>query len=138
MTQSASDTEPAADAPPAPDGVEVQDAALSEVPQRRNHQGAGKIDLLLETTVNVSATLGSVKMPIGELLRMGTGSVVPLDREAGRPVDLLLNGIPFAKGHLVIVQDRLGVRLTEVETPSDDDEPAADASGGNGAPADGG
>lgn len=126
MTQSATDAETAADAHDA-DAVEVQDATLNEVPIRRNNQGTGKIDLLLETTVNVSATLGSTKMPIGKLLRMGTGSVVPLDREAGQPVDLLLNGIPFAKGHLVVVQDRLAVRLTEVEIPGNtDDEPPAD------------
>jgi len=125
MTQSATDAEPAADAQ---EGVEVQDVTLNEVPERRNNQGTGKIDLLLETTVEVSATLGSVKMPIGELLRMGTGSVVSLDREAGRPVDLLLNGIPFAKGHLVVVDNRLGIRLTEIESPGeDDDEPPADA-----------
>ena len=126
MTQSATDAETAADAHDA-DAVEVQDATLNEVPIRRNNQGTGKIDLLLETTVNVSATLGSTKMPIGKLLRMGTGSVVPLDREAGQPVDLLLNGIPFAKGHLVVVQDRLAVRLTEVEIPGNtDDEPPED------------
>jgi len=129
MTQSATHAEPAADAAgEAADAVAVQDAALNEVPERRNTQGTGKIDLLLETTVDVSATLGSVKMPIGELLRMGAGSVVPLDREAGRPVDLLLNGIPFAKGHLVVVGDRLGVRLTEVESVGEaDDAPAGEA-----------
>lgn len=121
MTQSATDAEPAADAQ---EDVEVQDVTLNEVPERRTTQGTGKIDLLLETTVEVSATLGSVKMPIGELLRMGTGSVVSLDREAGRPVDLLLNGIPFAKGHLVVVDNRLGIRLTEVETPGEDDDEA--------------
>lgn len=136
MTQSATETEaPAAEAP---DTVEVQDAHLDEAPPRRNNQGSGKIDLLLETTVDVSAVLGSVCMPIGELLRMGTGSVLPLNREAGEPVDLLLNGIPFAKGHLVVVENRLGVRLTEVETPGDvEDGPPTDAAAGNGGPSDG-
>jgi len=111
----------------APNAVEVRDARLQQVPERRNHQGTGKIDLLLETTVEVSAVLGTARMAIGELLRMGTGSVLALDREAGQPVDLLLNGIPFAKGHLVVVDNRLGIRLTEVETPGDDaDEAEAD------------
>ncbi len=132
MTQTTAETE-------APDAVEVQDAVLNEVPQRRNHQGTGKIDLLLETSVDVSAVLGSVRMPIGELLRMGTGSVLTLDREAGQPVDLLLNGIPFAKGHLVVVGDRLGIRLTEVETPDDGDEEAeADGGGASAHASDGG
>jgi flagellar motor switch protein FliN/FliY len=138
MTPSATQTPPAE----APDTVEVQDVRLDETPQRRNNHGAGKIDLLLETTVEVSAILGSVRMPIGELLRMGTGSVLPLNREAGEPIDLHLNGIPFAKGHLVVVGERLGVRLTEVETPGDGDDAAAaeaaDPSDGNGEAAAGG
>jgi len=116
MTQAPTDTAEA------PDAVDVQDARLNEVPERRNRQGTGKIDLLLETTVDVSAVLGTARMAIGELLRMGTGSVLALDREAGQPVDLLLNGIPFAKGHLVVVDNRLGIRLTEVESPDDEDD----------------
>ncbi|MFO8014492.1 MAG: flagellar motor switch protein FliN [Phycisphaerae bacterium] len=141
MTQSA--TEPAAPAAEAaaadaPDTVEVQDARLAEAPPRRNDRGSGKIDLLLETSVDVSAVLGTIRMPIGELLRMGTGSVLPLNREAGEPVDLLLNGVPFAKGHLVVVENRLGVRLTEVETPGDADaDPPAEAANGNGEASDG-
>ena len=132
MTQTTAETE-------APDAVEVQDAVLNEMPQRRNHQGTGKIDLLLETSVDVSAVLGSARMPIGELLRMGTGSVLTLDREAGQPVDLLLNGIPFAKGHLVVVGDRLGIRRTEVESPDNDDEEAeVDAGGASAGASDGG
>ncbi len=109
--------------------VEVQDARLDEVSPRQNSRGAGKIDLLLDTTVEVSAVLGSTRMPIGELLRMGVGSVIGLDREAGQPVDLLLNGVAFAKGHLVVVEDRMAVRLTEVETPTDeaDDDLGAEA-----------
>jgi flagellar motor switch protein FliN/FliY len=113
----------------AADAVEVRDAALDEVPRRRNSQGAGKIDLLLDTTVEVTATLGSVRMAVGKLLQMGVGSVILLDREAGLPIDVLLNGIPFAKGHLVVVQDRLAVRLTEVEVP-EDEEPETDAPDG--------
>jgi len=116
MTQtSATDaTDPAAEPKDEPE-VEVRDASLHEVPPYQNDQGTGKIDLLLETTVEVSATLGSVQMPIGELLRMGTGSVIQLDRELGEPVDVLLGGIPFAKGHLVVVENRLAIRLTEVK-----------------------
>jgi len=124
MTQT-STTEPAVEPQSEPE-VDVQEAPLREVTPHQNDQGTGKIDLLLETTVEVSATLGSVQMPIGELLRMGTGSVILLDREVGAPVDVLLGGIPFAKGHLVVVENRLAVRLTEVEavTPEGPDEAA--------------
>jgi len=107
------------------ESVEVREAQLAEMPPQQNNQGTGKLDLLLETTVEVTAVLGSAHMPIGKLLRMGTGSVIPLDREVGRPVDLLLNGVPFARGHLVVVDGRVGIRLTEVETPTEDDDEAA-------------
>jgi len=112
--------------------VEVQDARLDELPPHRNNQGIGKIDLLLDTTVEVSAVLGSARMPIGELLRMGTGSVIPLDREAGQPVDLLLNGILFAKGHLVVVGERMAIRLTEVQVPDDEADGDSGAETGDG------
>jgi len=118
MTQT-STTDPAA-APQDAAEVDVQEAPLPEVHHQQNDQGTGKMDLLLDTTVEVSATLGSVQMPIGELLRMGTGSVILLDRQTGDPVDLLLGGIPFAKGHLVVVENRLAVRLTEVEAMAPD------------------
>jgi len=112
--------------------VEVQDARLDGLPPHRNNQGIGKIDLLLDTTVEVAAVLGSARMPIGELLRMGTGSVIPLDREAGQPVDLLLNGILFAKGHLVVVGERMAIRLTEVQVPDDEADGDSGAETGDG------
>lgn len=105
--------------------VEVRDAELSEVRDSGNRTGAGKIDILLDTTVEVTATLGSARMPVGELLKMGTGAIIQLDRAAGEPVDLLLNGVPFATGSLVVVGDHLAVRLKDVRAP-DTEEPAND------------
>ncbi len=105
--------------------VEVRDAELSEVRDSGNRTGAGKIDILLDTTVEVTATLGSVRMPVGELLKTGTGAIIQLDRVAGEPVDLLLNGVPFATGSLVVVGDHLAVRLKDVRAP-DTEEPAND------------
>jgi len=122
MTQ-VTEAEPATDT----GNVETRDAVLQEAVPNHNPTGTAKLDLLLETAVEVQATLGTVRMPIGQLLRMGSGSVVPLDREVGQPVDLLLNGVPFAKGHLVVVHDRLAVRLVEVEVPDTDADEAAPA-----------
>ncbi|MBL7139329.1 MAG: FliM/FliN family flagellar motor switch protein [Planctomycetes bacterium] len=130
MTQTAA-TDPAA-APHDEAAVDVQEAPLPETAYRQNDQGAGKMDLLLDTTVEVSATLGSVQMPIGELLRMGTGSVILLDREVGDPVDVLLGGIPFAKGHLVVVENHLAVRLTEVKAVEQNGADEAAWAGTNG------
>jgi len=120
MTQ-ATEAAPAAEA----GGVETQDAVLPEAQPCQKPTGTGTFDLLLGTAVDVQAVLGTARMPIGQLLRMGSGSVVPLDREVGEPVDLLLNGVPFAKGHLVVVEDRLAVRLEEVEVPDADDDATA-------------
>lgn len=120
--------------------VEVRDAELSEVRDSGNRTGTGKIDILLDTTVEVTATFGSVRMPVGELLRMGSGAIIQLDRVAGDPVDLLLNGIPFATGSLVVVENQLAVRLKEVQAPestkpSDDAEaPPTEAEAGESPP----
>ncbi|MBE3070787.1 MAG: FliM/FliN family flagellar motor switch protein [Planctomycetes bacterium] len=130
MTQTTSVEAGQADAsaetqPQGPDAVEVREAALGEVRDSGDRSGTRKIDLLLDTTIEITATLGSVRMKIGDLLKMGTGAVMRLDRAAGEPVDLLLNGIPFATGNLVVVGDRLGVRLREVQAPEAGDLPAA-------------
>lgn len=64
--------------------------------------------------MTVSIQLGRVVMSVGELLRMGRGSVITLDRKVGEPVDVLVNGKPIARGELVLNDGQLGVTLTEV------------------------
>lgn len=105
--------------------VAVQEAELEEAAPAPATGPGGQIDILLDTSVEVTASLGTVRMPVRELLEHGPGSVVQLDRAAGEPVDLLLNGIRFATGHLVVVGDRLGVRVKEILRPaaaSEDEE----------------
>ncbi len=94
--------------------VEVADVQLDDVPEHREGGGGGQIDVLLDTRVEVAARLGAVRMPVRDLLELGPGSVVRLDTAAGEPIDLLLNGLCFAKGDLVAVGDRLAVRIREV------------------------
>ena len=94
-------------------GVEVHDAQLGEATEggvRANNQ----IDLLLDTVMPVEACLGRRDLPVGQLLQLGPGSVIELDRQLGEPIELLLRGQRFALGRLVIVGERLGVRITEV------------------------
>jgi flagellar motor switch protein FliN/FliY len=100
-------------AAPAGQGVEVHEAQLNEAADA-GVRSAGQIDLLLETTMPVEACLGRQEMTVGQLLQLGPGSVVPLDRQLGEPIEMLLRGQRFALGRLVIVGDRLGVRITEV------------------------
>jgi flagellar motor switch protein FliN/FliY len=71
-------------------------------------------DLLLNVSLALSAELGRRTMRLGELLKLGPGSVLDLDRRADAPVDLLVNGRLIARGEIVAVDERYGVRITEV------------------------
>jgi flagellar motor switch protein FliN/FliY len=85
--------------------------------------GGGQIDILLDATVEVSVRLGQTVMPARELIQLGPGSVLTLDKRAGEPVDLLLRSIKFATGKLVVVGDQLGVKVEEILSPEDMEGP---------------
>ncbi len=95
-------------------GVEVNEAQLPEAADGGATISSGQIDVLLDMTMPVSACLGQVEMEIRQLLRLGPGSVLQLDKKAGEPVDLYLHGAHFATGNLVVVGDQLGVRIREI------------------------
>ncbi|HXO17238.1 MAG TPA: flagellar motor switch protein FliN [Candidatus Dormibacteraeota bacterium] len=78
---------------------------------------AENIDLLMHVPLHLTAELGSCKMSVAEILELGTGSVVELDRSANHPVDLLVNGRPIARGEIVAVEENFGVRITELLAP---------------------
>ena len=110
------------EAPPAPDdaGVAVSEAQLPEVQEGSSGGAPGQIDILLDSTVSVSAGLGEVEMPVREALQLGAGSVVTLERKVGEPIDLYLRGIRFATGQLVVVGENLGVKINEIVSAEDD------------------
>ena len=112
-------------APPqdAAEGVEVQEAELPEVEPGTVQAPGGQLDILLDTTVQVSVRLGQTEMRARELIQLGPGSVVTLDRRAGQPVELLLRGIPFALGKLVVVGEQLGVKVEQILSPKEREEP---------------
>ena len=76
-----------------------------------------QIDILLDTVMPVSVRLGQVSMPVRELLQLGPGSVLKLDKQAGEPVDVFLRNVKLATGHLVVVGDQLGIRLKDIFSP---------------------
>jgi len=94
--------------------VEVHDAKLPEAVDTGAKAPGGQMNILLDTTIEVTANLGDAKMPARDLLQLGPGAVVILDRQAGEPVDLIVNSVRFATGHLVVVGDQLGIRINEV------------------------
>jgi flagellar motor switch protein FliN/FliY len=78
-------------------------------------------DVMVELTVEV----GRTRMTLGQALSLGPGSVVTLDRLADKPVDLLVNGRPIARGEVVVIDEEFGLRITEVVAPSGAEAEAA-------------
>ncbi len=76
------------------------------------------LDLLMNVPLTVTAELGTAKMLVRDILKLGTGSIVELDRLAGGPVDLLVNDRLVARGEVVAIDENFGVRVTElIENP---------------------
>ena len=82
-------------------------------------EGPG-IDLVMRIPVTVQAVLGQARMPIASLMKLGPGSVVPLDHRVGEPVDVVVNGRLVARGEVVLLEEdneRFGISLTEIVEP---------------------
>jgi flagellar motor switch protein FliN len=77
------------------------------------------IGLLLEVPLSISVELGRTSLTIRELLALGQGSILQLDRHAGEPVDVLVNGKRLARGEVVVIDEDFGIRVTEVVTPEE-------------------
>jgi flagellar motor switch protein FliN len=77
------------------------------------------IDLVLDIPVQLTVELGRTKLPIRNLLQLAQGSVVELDGLAGEPMNVLVNGCLIAQGEVVVVNEKFGIRLTDVITPSE-------------------
>jgi flagellar motor switch protein FliN len=77
------------------------------------------IDLILDIPVQLTVELGRTKIPIRHILQLAQGSVVELDGLAGEPMDVLVNGCLIAQGEVVVVNDKFGIRLTDIITPAE-------------------
>jgi flagellar motor switch protein FliN/FliY len=77
------------------------------------------INMVLDIPVQLSVELGRTKVPIKYILQLAQGSVVELDAMAGEPMDVLVNGYLIAQGEVVVVNEKFGIRLTDVVTPSE-------------------
>ena len=81
--------------------------------------GEVNLDVILDIPVTLSLEIGRTRIAIRNLLQLNQGSVVELDRLAGEPMDVLVNGTLVAHGEVVVVNDRFGIRLTDVVSPSE-------------------
>jgi flagellar motor switch protein FliN/FliY len=77
-------------------------------------RGAADLEAVFDVPVQVSAVLGRAKMDVGELLKLGPGTVLELDRKVGEAIDIYVNNRLVARGEVVLVEDKLGVTMTEV------------------------
>ncbi|MDP1636487.1 MAG: flagellar motor switch protein FliN [Candidatus Nitrotoga sp.] len=77
------------------------------------------LDMIMDIPVQLTVELGRTKMPIKNLLQLAQGSVVELTGLAGEPLDVMINGFLIAQGEVVVVNDKIGIRLTDVITPSE-------------------
>jgi flagellar motor switch protein FliN/FliY len=98
------------------EGLEkVADAAGEVIDATRQAAGKGPtLDLIMDVTLQVAVEVGRARMTIQDLLQLGAGSVVELQKLAGEPLDIYINGKPVARGEAVIVNEKFGVRLTDI------------------------
>ncbi|MGJ0486654.1 MAG: flagellar motor switch protein FliN [Methylomicrobium sp.] len=110
------------------DPIEADDFranAYSEAADARNKTGktpavseeALSLDALLDVPVTLAIEFGRTQINIGELLKLKQGSIVELDRTASEPLDILINGTLVARGEVVVVNEKFGIRLTDIITP---------------------
>jgi len=77
-------------------------------------RGAADLEAVFDVPVQVSAVLGRARMDVGDLLKLGPGTVLELDRKVGEAIDIYVNNRLVARGEVVLVEDKLGVTMTEV------------------------
>ena len=98
-------------------GDEVGPEDLDDVVCEKEKVDANKLDLILDIPLTVTVELGRSKILINDLLQLGEGSVIELTKLVGEPLEVLINSKLVARGEVVIVDEKFGVRLTSIVTP---------------------
>lgn len=88
-------------------------------PTGATNAAGNDINMILDIPVQLTVELGRTRIPIKHILQLAQGSVVELDAMAGEPMDVLVNGYLIAQGEVVVVNDKFGIRLTDIVTPSE-------------------
>lgn len=96
--------------------VAVNSAVFPALGERVATDAGIPLDRFYDVTVRVWAELGQVTLPIGELLQLGEGAVMKLSRPVSDPIDLMAQGVRFAKGEVVVVDDCFAIRITEIDS----------------------
>jgi flagellar motor switch protein FliN len=99
---------------PLPDFEDEGSGAAGDLHQRHSAKTAADLEPVLDVPVQVSAVLGRAKLDISELLKLGPGSVLELDRKVGESIDIFVNNRLVARGEVVMIDEKLGVTMTEI------------------------
>jgi flagellar motor switch protein FliN len=97
---------------PAPGELKQQPSAASD--SENVNRSAADLEAVFDVPVQVSAVLGRSRMDVGQLLKLGPGTVLELDRKVGEAIDIYVNDRLVARGEVVLVEDKLGVTMTEI------------------------
>ena len=96
--------------------TEVHPVRFGELAPEAAAEGGSNLNLLLDVVVEVSVELGRARLTLGELMELKRGSVIQLDKLAGEPADVLVNGKPIAKGEVVLLDEKFGVKINDIVT----------------------
>jgi flagellar motor switch protein FliN/FliY len=99
------------EAPPGTPAALLNNEPSTEGPQKRS---AADLEAVFDVPVTVSAVLGKSSMEVSQLLKLGRGTIVELDRKVGEAIDIYVNDRLVARGEVVLVEDRLGITMTEI------------------------
>jgi len=98
---------------------QAQAASFDELQAEAQPGGEIKMDAILDVPVTIAMEIGRTRINIRNLLQLNQGSVVELDRLAGEPMDVLVNGTLVAQGEVVVVNEKFGIRLTDIVSPAE-------------------
>ncbi len=98
---------------------QVSAASFTNFTPTTTNSAGNDINMILDIPVQLTVELGRTRIPIKHILQLAQGSVVELEALAGEPMDVLVNGYLIAQGEVVVVNDKFGIRLTDIVTPSE-------------------
>ncbi len=103
---------------------DLDSADPNPTPRTESHQasqalqvGEADLDPVLDVPITLTAILGRTQLPISDVLRLNTGSIIELDRAIGEPIDIYINRQLVARGEVVLIEDQLGITISEISTP---------------------
>ncbi len=99
--------------------VQMENLRAESILEGRNDTKDVNLDVILDVPVTLSLEVGRTRIPIRNLLQLNQGSVVELERAAGEPLDVYINGTLIAHGEVVVVNEKFGIRLTDVISPQE-------------------